>query len=110
MLVGEDEVCKITDFGMARDVQEEDIYIRTHEVQFLLLLVFFFFFIKRKELFRTKVPQPILIYRSYQRYLDSNDKNPTQSLFFFVFSWTQLFVKLNVSKKCQSRAHSPRAF
>ena len=34
MLVGEDEVCKITDFGMARDVQEENIYIRTHEVQF----------------------------------------------------------------------------
>ncbi|XP_074633471.1 fibroblast growth factor receptor 1-like isoform X1 [Acropora palmata] len=31
VLVGEDEVCKITDFGMARDVQEEDIYIRTHE-------------------------------------------------------------------------------
>ncbi|XP_067044403.1 fibroblast growth factor receptor 1-like isoform X2 [Acropora muricata] len=31
VLVGEDEVCKITDFGMARDVQEENIYIRTHE-------------------------------------------------------------------------------
>ena len=51
---------------MARDVQEEDIYIRTHEVQFLLLffvvvVVFFFVFvIKQKELFRTKVPQPIV--------------------------------------------------
>ena len=32
VLVGEGEVCKITDFGMARDVQEEDIYVRTHEV------------------------------------------------------------------------------
>ncbi|XP_068691325.1 proto-oncogene tyrosine-protein kinase receptor Ret-like isoform X3 [Montipora foliosa] len=31
VLVGEDEVCKITDFGMARDVQEDDIYVRTHE-------------------------------------------------------------------------------
>ena len=31
-MVGEGEVCKITDFGMARDVQEEDIYVRTHEV------------------------------------------------------------------------------
>ncbi|KAM7440771.1 hypothetical protein ABFA07_010086 [Porites harrisoni] len=31
VLVGEGEVCKITDFGMARDVQEEDIYVRTHE-------------------------------------------------------------------------------
>ncbi|XP_068691310.1 proto-oncogene tyrosine-protein kinase receptor Ret-like isoform X2 [Montipora foliosa] len=31
VLVGEDEVCKITDFGMARDVQEDDIYVRSHE-------------------------------------------------------------------------------
>ncbi|KAL9964826.1 hypothetical protein ACROYT_G028517 [Oculina patagonica] len=31
VLVGNEEVCKITDFGMARDVQEEDIYVRTHE-------------------------------------------------------------------------------
>ncbi|XP_074634255.1 tyrosine-protein kinase receptor Tie-1-like [Acropora palmata] len=28
VLVGERETCKITDFGMARDVQEEDIYQR----------------------------------------------------------------------------------
>ncbi|XP_044169838.1 tyrosine-protein kinase receptor Tie-1-like [Acropora millepora] len=28
VLVGEKETCKITDFGMARDVQEEDIYER----------------------------------------------------------------------------------
>ena len=33
VLVGEEEMCKITDFGMARDVQEEDIYVRTHEVK-----------------------------------------------------------------------------
>lgn len=32
VLVGDEEVCKITDFGMARDVHEEDIYVRTHEV------------------------------------------------------------------------------
>ena len=32
VLVGDDEVCKITDFGMARDVHEEDVYVRTHEV------------------------------------------------------------------------------
>ncbi|KAL9964482.1 hypothetical protein ACROYT_G028129 [Oculina patagonica] len=31
VLVGDEEVCKITDFGMARDVQEEDIYVRTQE-------------------------------------------------------------------------------
>ena len=35
VLVGEEEMCKITDFGMARDVQEEDIYVRTHEVMTL---------------------------------------------------------------------------
>ena len=41
VLVGEGEVCKITDFGMARDVQEEDIYVRTHEVcKFSLLFQF----------------------------------------------------------------------
>ena len=32
VLVGDEDVCKITDFGMARDVWEEDIYVRTHEV------------------------------------------------------------------------------
>ena len=26
MLVGEGETCKVTDFGMARDVQEDNIY------------------------------------------------------------------------------------
>ncbi|XP_022796182.1 fibroblast growth factor receptor 3-like [Stylophora pistillata] len=31
VLVGDEDVCKITDFGMARDVWEEDIYVRTHE-------------------------------------------------------------------------------
>ena len=43
VLVGEDEVCKITDFGMTRDVQEEDIYLLIHEVQF-----FSFFLVKGK--------------------------------------------------------------
>ena len=32
VLVGERETCKITDFGMARDVQEEDIYHRKAKV------------------------------------------------------------------------------
>ncbi|XP_022801983.1 tyrosine-protein kinase receptor Tie-1-like [Stylophora pistillata] len=31
VLVGDKDVCKITDFGMARDVWKEDIYVRTHE-------------------------------------------------------------------------------
>ncbi|XP_027052188.1 proto-oncogene tyrosine-protein kinase receptor Ret-like [Pocillopora damicornis] len=31
VLVGDEDVCKITDFGMARDVWAEDIYVRTHE-------------------------------------------------------------------------------
>ena len=32
VLVGEELVCKITDFGMARDVYKDDIYIRTSKV------------------------------------------------------------------------------
>ena len=28
MLVGEKETCKVTDFGMARDVQQDNIYER----------------------------------------------------------------------------------
>ena len=43
VLVGDDEVCKITDFGMTRDVQEEDIFVRIHELQF-----FFFFYLREK--------------------------------------------------------------
>ena len=34
VLVGEGETCKVTDFGMARDVQEEDIYTKTSKVEF----------------------------------------------------------------------------
>ena len=32
MLVGEKETCKVTDFGMARDVQQENIYERKTKV------------------------------------------------------------------------------
>ena len=32
VLVGEKETCKITDFGMARDVQQENIYERKTKV------------------------------------------------------------------------------
>ena len=53
-LVGEDEVCKITDFGMTGDVQEEDIYVRIHEVQFFL----FSFLSKEKKIFRTEADLP----------------------------------------------------
>ena len=31
VLVGEGETCKVTDFGMARDVQEDNIYERKNE-------------------------------------------------------------------------------
>ena len=34
VLVGEGETCKVTDFGMARDVQKEDIYNKTSKVEF----------------------------------------------------------------------------
>ena len=32
VLVGEGEICKVTDFGMARDVQQENIYERKTKV------------------------------------------------------------------------------
>jgi len=32
VLVGEGEKCKVTDFGMARDVHDEDIYNKTSRV------------------------------------------------------------------------------
>ena len=40
VLVGERETCKVTDFGMARDVQQENIYERKTKViqQFLRVL------------------------------------------------------------------------
>jgi len=31
-LVGERETCKVTDFGMARDVQQENIYVKKTKV------------------------------------------------------------------------------
>ena len=33
VLVGENEICKVTDFGMARDVQQENIYERKTKVR-----------------------------------------------------------------------------
>ena len=32
VLVGEKETCKVTDFGMARDVQQDNIYERKSKV------------------------------------------------------------------------------
>ena len=36
VLVGENETCKVTDFGMARDVQEQNIYERKTKVCLIL--------------------------------------------------------------------------
>ena len=36
VLVGEGETCKVTDFGMARDVQEDNIYERKNQGQYEL--------------------------------------------------------------------------
>ena len=36
VLVGENETCKVTDFGMARDVQQENIYERKTKVGIIL--------------------------------------------------------------------------
>jgi len=34
VLVGEEETCKVTDFGMARDVHEENIYEKKTKVRY----------------------------------------------------------------------------
>ena len=36
VLVGENETCKVTDFGMARDVEEQNIYERKTKVCLIL--------------------------------------------------------------------------
>ena len=38
VLVGEGEKCKVTDFGMARNVQQDDIYTKQSRVRFLFKL------------------------------------------------------------------------
>ena len=37
VLVGEGEKCKVTDFGMARNVQQDDIYTKRSRVSILAL-------------------------------------------------------------------------
>ena len=41
VLVGEGEKCKVTDFGMARNVQQDDIYTKQSRVRFSLELQLF---------------------------------------------------------------------
>ena len=41
VLVGEREKCKVTDFGMARNVQQEDIYTKQSRVRVSTELQFF---------------------------------------------------------------------
>ena len=38
VLVGEGEKCKVTDFGMARNVQQDDIYTKQSRVRFSKVL------------------------------------------------------------------------
>jgi len=40
VLVGEGEKCKVTDFGMARNVQQDDIYTKQSRVSIIYLLSF----------------------------------------------------------------------
>ena len=39
MLVGEQENCKVTDFGMARDVEQENIYQKKSKVLVSLIAI-----------------------------------------------------------------------
>ena len=43
VLVGEELVCKITDFGMARDVYEDNIYTKTSRVILFIRLIWYFY-------------------------------------------------------------------
>ena len=43
VLVGEELVCKITDFGMARDVYQDNIYTKTSRVILLIRLIWYFY-------------------------------------------------------------------
>ena len=49
VLVGEGEKCKVTDFGMARNVQQDDIYTKRSRVRIL----------KELQLFRKKGRLPV---------------------------------------------------
>ena len=39
VLVGEELVCKITDFGMARDIYQDNIYTKTSRVNIAYVLI-----------------------------------------------------------------------
>ena len=39
VLVGDGEICKITDFGLARDVFKEDLYRRTATVKLFCMSI-----------------------------------------------------------------------
>ncbi len=43
VLVGEEEKCKVTNFGMARNVHQDDIYTRVRLFIKSQLIVFFFY-------------------------------------------------------------------
>ena len=43
VLVGEELVCKITDFGMARDVYQDNIYTKTSRVILFIRLIWYFY-------------------------------------------------------------------
>ena len=43
VLVGEELVCKITDFGMARDIYQDNIYTKTSKVILFIRLIWYFY-------------------------------------------------------------------
>lgn len=54
VLVGEGEVCKITDFGMAKDIQMENVYKRTTAVRMPKIPELYSIFRLRKTIYGTR--------------------------------------------------------
>ena len=73
VLVGEKETCKVTDFGMARDVQQDNIYERKS---------------KARDKMKGQVPETclfknILINCSRDKSLRQDENNPTTDQYLF---------------------------
>ena len=73
VLVGEKETCKVTDFGMARDVQQDNIYERKSKARDKM----------KGQVQETFLLKIIRINCSGDKYLGQNENNPTTDQYEF---------------------------